>query len=300
MAEPLVSVGLQFFNNEATLRQAIQSILNQSYQNWELILQNDGSQDRGFEIASYFHDSRIRLFNDSINRKRPFRINESLSLAKGKYYALMDGDDISYPDRLLTQVEYLEGHPSVDLMGTGMMVFDRTGRPIGKRQPPPTHEEICGRPWAGFPMAQPTFMGRMDWFKKHYYDRRARGGVEDQDLLLRSYQSSRFANLPNILVGYREPRLNVRKMIIARYFFSRSLMRQFWQKGDRVLAIRAVVEQSVKALGDCVAVGTGLNYRILRHRAWPITDEEKRDWVRVWGLVNRRRSPKNSYPKLNH
>ncbi len=251
-------------------------------------MHNDGSQDRSLEIARSFRDSRIRLFTSGFNRKRAVRINESLGLAKGKYYALMDGDDISYPERLLKQVEYLQKHPSVDLLGAAMIVFDNTGKPIGKREPPTSHREICARPWGGFPMAQPTFMGRTGWFKKYYYDRRARGGVEDQDLLLRAYQSSRFANLSNILVGYREPGLYLRKMVISRYCFSHSLIRQFWQKGDGVLAIRAVAEQYVKALGDCVAISTGLNYRILRHRAQPISAEEKRDWVRVWQLVNRR------------
>jgi glycosyltransferase involved in cell wall biosynthesis len=284
--EPLVSVGLQFFNNEATLRQAIQSIFNQSYQNWELILHDDGSQDRSLEIASSFRDPRIRLFHDGVNRKRPIRINESLRLVKGKYYALMDGDDISYPDRLLRQVEYLEEHPSVDLLGTGMIVFDGTGKPIGKRQPPTKHEDICARPWGGFPMAQPTFMGRTDWFKRFSYDIRALGMVEDQDLLLRAYRYSRFNNLSNILLGYREVNLYLKKIIVARFFLSQSLIRQFRRERKWSLGVQAVAAQFIKALVDCIAVTAGLKYRILRHRAWPITNEEEQDWIRVWKSVN--------------
>lgn len=289
MDEPLVSVGLQFFNNETTLHLAIQSILSQSYQNWELILHNDGSRDRSLDIARNFRDPRIRLFTDGANRKRPVRINESLSLAKGKYYALMDGDDVSYPNRLLKQVEYLERYPSVDLLAAGMIVFNNAGKPIGKRQPLTTHEEICAKPWAGFPMAQPTFMGRTDWFKRHYYDSRARGGVEDQDLLLRAYQSSRFANLPDILVGYRETGLRLKKIVVRRYFFSCSLIRQFRRQGRLDLVVRSVAGQLAKAMLDCVAVGTGLGYRILQHRARPITDIERCAWERVWRHVSQSR-----------
>ena len=284
---PLVTVGLQFFNNETTLRQAIQSVLNQSYQNWEFILHDDGSQDRSLEIACNFRDSRIRIFTDSVNRKRPERLNQSLRLSKGKYYAVMDGDDVSYPDRLSKQVEYMEENPAVDLLGAGMIVFDNAGKPIGKRIPPASHEKICAKPWSGFPMAQPTFMGRTDWFKKHNYDRRALGAVEDQDLLLRAYQSSRFANMPDILVGYREVGLYLKKIIIGRYFFSRNLIRQFRREGRVSLAILAAAGQCLKTSVDCIAAGTGLKYHILRHRARPITNEEKEEWLRVWNFLNR-------------
>jgi glycosyltransferase involved in cell wall biosynthesis len=83
MNEPLVSVGLQFYNNESTLRYAIQSILNQTYQNWELILHNDGSTDGSYEIARSFSDQHIRLFTDAVNKGRPERLNESLQIARG-------------------------------------------------------------------------------------------------------------------------------------------------------------------------------------------------------------------------
>lgn len=285
MGGPLVSVGLQFFNSEKTLHLAIQSILRQTYQNWELILHDDGSRDRSREIASGFHDGRIRFFTEGVNRKLSARINESLLLTSGKYYARMDGDDVSYPDRLSKQVEYLEKHPEVDLLGAGMIVFDNTGKPIGKRIPPTNHERICRKPWSGFPMAHPTFMGRTVWFRKYFYDTRS-VVAQDQDLLLRAHKHSKFANLPIILVGYREAGLYIRKIILSRYDFSRSLIRYFRNQRRLSLAVRVAIEQCLKTAVDCIATGTGLKYHMLRHRARPFTNEEKEEWVRIWNSLN--------------
>lgn len=287
MAVPLVSVGLQFFNNEKTLGLAIRSILNQSFQDWELIIHDDGSTDAGREVVSRFADARIRFYPDGNNCKRPARLNASLDLARGKYYAIMDGDDVAYPARLLKQVEYMEEHPEVNLLGARMLVFRGAGEPVGKRLFPVTHEQICTKPSAGFPMAQPTFMGRTEWFRKHWYDPRAQAGVEDQDLLLRAYKTSRFANLPEILMAYRETGLYLKKMFTARYYLCKSLVRHFRSEDNTLSLVFAVANQSAKALFDCVAIITGLNYRLLRQRARPITDEERREWATVWESVNR-------------
>jgi glycosyltransferase involved in cell wall biosynthesis len=285
MGLPLVSIGLQFFNNEKTLHLAITSILNQTYQNWELILHNDGSSDRSLDIARRFSDPRIRLFTDDANLKRPKRLNTSLRLAQGKYYAIMDGDDIAYPDRIIKQVECLEIHPSVDLVGAGMLVFGKNGEAIGKRQPPLTHAEIVSAPWAGFPIAQPTFMGRLDWFRKYYYDERALGGVEDQDLLLRSYRTSTFANLPCILMGYRESDLSLKKIIAARYAFSKSLTRCYSSRSNWVWLARSLAGQLIKACVDCIGIRSGLKYRLLRHRANPVNADERGEWRRIFSAV---------------
>jgi glycosyltransferase involved in cell wall biosynthesis len=286
MHHPSVSIGLQFFNNEKTLGRAIQSILNQSFEDWELIVHDDGSTDRSREIACRFTDPRIRLYADDLNRKRPARLNQSIGLARGEFYAIMDGDDVAYPDRILKQVQHLKKNPDVDLLGAQMIVTDATGRPVGRRHFPLTHQEICRNPSAGFPMAQPTFFGRTEWFRKHGYDARALAGVEDQDLLLRSHYESRFANISDILVGYREIGIDLGKILRARYHLSRSLIRYFHGRRNLAALFRAIAGQAAKATFDCIAVSSGLKYRMLRHRASSVTDEERREWAVVWETVH--------------
>lgn len=101
-----------------------------------------------------------------------------------------------------------------------------------------------------------------------------------------SYRFSRFANVPEILLGYREERIHLKKILTGRWFFAKALAREFRRQRRPGLAVRAVAEQTLKAILDCVAVGSGLNYRLLRHRAWPISDSERRKWEYVWRLVN--------------
>ena len=155
--QPLVSIGMPVFNCEKTLNIAVQSILNQTYSNWELILIDDGSEDKTLEIANSFQDSRIKVIADGRNQQLPIRLNQAIALSRGKYFARMDGDDVSYPERLQRQVEYLEQHPEIDLLGTGSINF-RDGKATGAVQLEESHAGICARPWSSFILLHPTWM----------------------------------------------------------------------------------------------------------------------------------------------
>jgi glycosyltransferase involved in cell wall biosynthesis len=167
---PLVSIAMPVRNCERTVRRAVNSILRQSLSNWELLLLDDGSTDGTLEIARSICDPRIRLFADGQQMGLVPRLNEAVRLAEGNLLARMDGDDVAFPDRLRRQVEFLDEHPEVDLAGCGVLVFRSGGEVLGKRSVVETHEKICRRPWAGFPLGHPTWMGRIEWFRLHPYD----------------------------------------------------------------------------------------------------------------------------------
>lgn len=198
---PLVSIALPAFNAEKTIGDALASILLQTFENWELLLIDDGSKDRTLDIVKCFSDPRIRVFADGMNKGLPTRLNEAVDLASGKYFARMDNDDICFPERLQKQVEYLEAHPEIDLLGTRAMTFITPGKATGLFPFRETHEEICRHPWKGFYLPHPSWMGRLEWFEHHRYHDVHR--AEDQDLLMRSYPESRFACLPEVLFAYR-------------------------------------------------------------------------------------------------
>lgn len=283
---PLVSIAMPIYNCEQTLGTAVRSILRQSYQHWELLLLDDGSTDQTMEIALSFSDPRIRFLADGKHRGLVSRLNQAIDLSNGTYVARMDGDDVSYPERLALQVEYLEQHPDVDLLGGGILVFGQDGQVLGTHELSITHKGICRRPWGGFQFAHPTWMGRTRWFRKHPYRAEA-VRCEDQDLLFRTYRSSRFAALPEIVLGYREQELSITKILTGRRSFVRSVLRETTQRREYAIAFAALVEQTGKSFVDCVAVGTGLNYRILRHRALPVGEAEQKRWTRVWNEVHR-------------
>lgn len=127
---PLVSVIMGTHNCSSTIRSAIDSVVNQSFNDWEFIICDDCSTDETPSVLSYyknrFPNKFIILRNDS-NCKLAYSLNRCLSVSRGKYIARMDGDDMSDPSRLQKQVDYLETHPEVAVVGTFMSQFDENG-----------------------------------------------------------------------------------------------------------------------------------------------------------------------------
>ncbi|GGK06046.1 glycosyltransferase family 2 protein [Parabacteroides faecis] len=119
--EPAISVCMPFYNVEHYIEEAIESVLNQSFRDFELILINDGSTDNSVQIAQKYTDERIFL----INNPHGFidSLNAGLDRAKGKYIARMDADDKMHPDRLLIQYNYMEYNPEIAACGAGLKRF---------------------------------------------------------------------------------------------------------------------------------------------------------------------------------
>lgn len=286
---PLISVGMAVYNCEKTLKMAVRSIMGQTYRNWELLIIDDGSTDSTVEIAQNFDDSRIRVIVGGSRLGISARLNQPISLAKGEYFARMDGDDVAYPERFERQLRYLEEHPEVDLLGAGILVFKGNGRAMGTRKIPQTHDEICRRPWSGFYLPHSTWMARTAWFRKHPYRSEARIG--DADMMQCTYRSNRFASLPEILVGYRENSFSLRKALKERWYFVIELTRKSLLGGDSTwFACRGVPEHILKAMVEVIAFAAGQPYRVLRHRALPASPEILQRWTTVWahlqGLVD--------------
>ncbi|MFN5442865.1 MAG: glycosyltransferase family 2 protein, partial [Crocinitomicaceae bacterium] len=119
---PDVSVVMPVYNGEQYLKEAIESILSQTYVNFEFIIINDGSEDNSEEIILSYNDPRIVYIKNLENLKLIKTLNIGFSKAKGKYIARMDADDISLPRRLEKQVDYLERNPDIGVLGTGVFL----------------------------------------------------------------------------------------------------------------------------------------------------------------------------------
>ena len=127
LENPLVSIALPVFNAEKTLAIAIRSIIYQTYSNWELFVIDDGSTDNSLLIAQSFKDSRIVVISDGKNKGISSRLNQALTLCKGEYFARMDADDVSFPERIEYQVKYMSLNRNIDLLGTGIIIFSGDG-----------------------------------------------------------------------------------------------------------------------------------------------------------------------------
>jgi glycosyltransferase involved in cell wall biosynthesis len=276
------------FNCAATIAQAISSILNQTFKDWELLIIDDGSTDNTIDIAACFDDPRIILTKGGENKRLPTRLNECVNWARGKYFARMDADDIAYPGRLECQLDFLLSHPDVDLVGGWVVVFRNDGTVFGARRGPLTHEQICAHPWKGIPMAHPTWIGKAEWFRRNPYDTpRQKFDTQDQDLLLRSHQKSRFAIVPEIVLGYREDSLSLSKILLARRDTCKTMVRIAREEHRFTTAALGIIGLVFKGLVDTIAVCTGLKYHLLRHRASAISAEEEIEWHTVWDQVRR-------------
>lgn len=276
---PRVSIGLVVRNCGKTLGMTMASVFSQTDPRWEMILIDDGSVDDTPAVAAQWADPRVRVISDGKPTGLAARLNQAVAASRGRYFARMDGDDIAYPERIETQLRYLTDHPDTDLLASRVMIFQETGGIVGTYPFRETHEDICRKPWAGFYFPHPAWMGKTEWFMRHPYRFDAKR-MEDQDLLLRTFSGSRFHCLSQILLGYRQERLSLQKILTGRLHFSIALARNP-SLMDRSLILRGIAAQGVKAMADGYAVAFGFNYRLLRHRALPVTEAEAARWEAV-------------------
>lgn len=202
---PLISIGIPFYNAEKYLKFAIQSVIAQSYQNWELILVDDGSSDNSLEIAQDFalKDARIRVICDGKNRKLPYRLNQLIIESKGDFIARMDADDIMHPERLKIELSFLIENQDYDLVSGGIVSIDHKNNVTGVR----TVNKLVtiDKDSKSYPIVHPTVMARRDWYLRNLYSLDY-PRAEDYELWCRTSSADdlKIAILPNILLFYRE------------------------------------------------------------------------------------------------
>ena len=130
---PKISVIMSVYNGEKYLREAIESILAQTFTDFEFVIVNDGSTDNSLEIIQSYDDERIKIINNEKNIGLTKSLNKALKVARGEYIARQDADDISLPNRFEEQLKYLEKHSEVALLGTFAYSIDKKGKIVGKR-----------------------------------------------------------------------------------------------------------------------------------------------------------------------
>ncbi|SDH63193.1 glycosyltransferase family 2 protein [Propionivibrio dicarboxylicus] len=200
---PIVTVALSVFNGGALLESAVRSVVAQTFQDWELLILDDGSTDGAIDRLPQLEDRRIVVVRDGLNKGLPSRLNQAIGMARGRYFARMDHDDLCHPHRFSEQVAFLDTNPQIDLLATECVTMDEEGRINGSLPARHTHEALCARPWLSIPMPHPTWMGRIEWFRKHRYSDPVPYCCDDNELLLRSFADSRFYCLPQQLLAYR-------------------------------------------------------------------------------------------------
>lgn len=215
-----VTIGIPFYNNETTLRNAIQSVINQTFQDWLLILMNDGSTDQSLEIAKQFESKKVIVFDDGENKGLISRLNQLIDMCESPFFVRMDSDDIMVPERLEKQISLLVRDTEVDLTGSSAYIIDEKNRITGIRMTSFKSVSLDNILKKGL-FIHPTVTGRTKWFKKykykHEFDR-----AEDLELWCRSCKTSNFVTIEEPLLFYRDPA----KMNLTKYKDSSKTVRR--------------------------------------------------------------------------
>lgn len=165
----LVTVLMPVFNSELYISEAINSILKQTYQNFEFLIINDGSTDSSDKIIRSFEDSRIKYIDNKINKGIVSTLNQGLEYSTGKYIARMDADDISAPTRLAKQVNFLETNPDYKLCGSQAFAINSSGKQTHKLNRPLSHHKIKVFNLFRNAFIHPTIMAHADIMKGFSY-----------------------------------------------------------------------------------------------------------------------------------
>jgi hypothetical protein len=204
MSSPAISVVMSVFNGEAFLTESIDSILQQTFTDFEFVIIDDGSNDSTLEILSDFakRDSRVRVFPQK-NKGRAESLNRGIDLVRSPLIARMDADDISLSNRLKEQFEFMNRHPEVGLLGSGVEFVAPGGKRLGTSLPPLDDAELRIRMRYGNQFYHPTVIMRKEIVVAAGKYRKVLCDADDFDLFLRMAERTKLASLPQPVLLYR-------------------------------------------------------------------------------------------------
>lgn len=254
MTSATVTVLMPVYNGEMYLREAIDSILHQTFTDFEFLIINDGSIDNSEAIILSYEDSRIRYEKNESNLKLITTLNKGIDLANGKYIVRMDADDISNPDRIEKQVAFLEKNPEVGISGSWFTAFGDVQESLCKYKE--NHQEILFKMFYQCHFCHPSLIIRKKVFddmkspfNTHYIH------AEDYELYFQLSKKWKFHNLQESLLKYRihnssvskqhEDIQNANSIKIKKLFFSRILTNI---SKDELHAFEALNYQNYKAI----------------------------------------------------
>lgn len=205
LKEPLISVIMPVKNAGKFVGAAVESIIDQTYKNWEMIVVNDGSTDETGKILQKFSrkDKRITVITNKQSKGIGASLNLALTKAKGKYIARMDGDDISLPNRLTTQVAFLQKHSKIVAVGGQAEMIDGEGEIFAYKHFPTDATKLREMIMWMVPIQHPVMMARGEVYKKCRYDETFKT-AEDVEMFMQLLKYGELGNVPQVVYQYRK------------------------------------------------------------------------------------------------
>lgn len=240
---PVLTVYMPVFNAASYVSDAIDSILTQTYKNFEFIIIDDCSTDCTPKILKSYsrRDPRIRLYRNKINLGVSASADIAISLARGKFLARMDADDISFPDRFQKQIRFLKNNPQTVAVGGQCITINSVNKIIGNKKFPTSPQAIQDMMFWAVPIQHPTLMVNLKMLPQNFvwYDRN-KTSAEEINLMFRLLTIGKLANLPEFLIYYRQLPTSLSR-INPKYTFYLTLL-------SRITAFKIGHKPTLKAL----------------------------------------------------
>lgn len=198
------SILLPVYNAEKTIGETLQSIINQKYKDYEIIIINDGSTDLSERIIYTFQDTRIKYYKNETNKGLIYTLNKGINLCKGQYIIRIDADDIMLPQRIAIQIAFMDKNPEIIASGSSIIKFATKSKSTHVYVPPLTPDEIKSKILLGSPIPHPSSIIRKEAFTRYniQYDYNYLH-AEDYKLWYDLSQHGLLANIKEPLIKYR-------------------------------------------------------------------------------------------------
>ena len=270
---PLVTIGIPFLNPGPYFLQAVKSVFAQTYPHWELILVDDGSTDGTLELARAIRDPRVRVVSDGKSLGLPTRLNQISRMARGTYVARMDADDVMHPMRIERQVAFLQKHPEVDVLGTGVFFLDEKGAVVGLKSftLPANVRESLRRLW----LVHASLLAKRAWFLQNPYNTEYKRG-EERELFLRTFNKTKFGLLNEPLYGWRLVGVRSISKYLSTFKYERKML---IEHGPELLGwpgtMSFLLRSLIKSLLAIVLFASGKENLVYRKAVGPVPPGQK-------------------------
>lgn len=224
----LVSVVMPAYNAEKYIAQAIESILAQTYQNFEFVIVDDASTDKTWNILKKYakKDKRIKIFQNPFTMKAAMTVDRAIFLTQNPFIARMDADDIAAPDRLEKQLTFLLSHKDVVCVGGQCILINENNDIIGEKTFPTNHSDIYSYIFRFIPIQQPAMMIAKERLPKDFdYYKHGMSPVEDVEFIFKLFKYGKVENLPDYLLYYRIHTKNSSRQNVRKSFYLTAISR---------------------------------------------------------------------------
>ena len=223
MNTPKITVLMPVYNGEPYLKEAIESILNQTFQDFEFLIINDGSTDKSLEVIRSFNDARIKIIENPQNLGLIATLNIGIKNSTGEYIARMDQDDIALPQRLEKQYKFMEEHPEIGVSGSSMQIIDEERIMKAFTE----HKQLKFISLFDSPLCHPSVIIRKSVLEEHniFYDEKFKH-CEDYELWARLLWITELANLPEVLMLYRKHANSITSVYNENQFQNANIVRR--------------------------------------------------------------------------